>query len=104
MTSQYQAVFVLPSQTSMRLGACGWEFSSENRVAPEVLKSLVEAMHLQEQPSTLGMEVYEGDGMKLTASVDDRGIEHLFFQLRQRSPHEIESVIRGRNVEVFAPD
>lgn len=103
MTSQYRAVFVLPSHTSIRLGECGWEFSSKNRVAPEVLKSLIETMHLQEQPSSLGMEVYEGDGLKLTASVDDQGIEHLFFQLRQRSPREIESVVRGRNVEVFAP-
>lgn len=103
MRRPYQAVFVLPSQTTKGLGECGWEFSSDNRVAPELLKSVVEALHLQERPSSLGLEVYEGDGLRLTAIFDVRGIEHLFFQLRERSPGEVESAVKGAKVEVFAP-
>jgi hypothetical protein len=49
------------------------------------------------------MEVYEGEGLKLTATTDKLGIEHIFFQLWSRPLEDIEKAVSRDEVEVFTP-
>jgi hypothetical protein len=49
------------------------------------------------------MEVYEGDGLKMIAATDGRGIENIFFQVWSRPPGDVERAAEGNDVEVFSP-
>jgi hypothetical protein len=49
------------------------------------------------------MEVYEGEGLKLTATADARGIEHVYVQMWARSREDIERAVAQEQVEVFTP-
>jgi hypothetical protein len=114
MTSPYKAVFLLPLGTDKRLGDCGWEFSSRKRLPRTLLLSLANTLHLHKKESYLGMEVYEGGGLKLTAATDTSGIEHIFVQIWAR-PNEdfvekwsrrkadVARAVARDEVEVFTP-
>ncbi|TFW34989.1 hypothetical protein [Massilia horti] len=103
MTSPYEAVFLLPIGAQKRLGDCGWEFSSSKRLPRALLLSLASTLRLEEGNSYLGMEVYHGEGLKLTAIADRRGIEHIFIQIWSRPKQEIEKAVACDEVEVFTP-
>jgi hypothetical protein len=103
MISPYKVFFLLPLGTEKSLGDCGWEFSSRKRLPRTLLLSLASRLHLHEEPSCLGMEVYEGEGLKLTATTDKRGIEHIFFQIWSRPLEDIEKAVSRDEVEVFTP-
>lgn len=101
MTSPYKAVFLLPPDTEKTLGDFGWEFSSRKRLPRKFLEALTNNLHLCRGEFYLGMEVYEGEGLKLTATTDVRGIEHIYVQLWARSRQEIERAVANEEVEVF---
>lgn len=103
MASPYKVIFLLPLGTEKSLGDCGWEFSSRKRLPPKLLLSLASRLHLHQEPSYLGMEVYEGEGLKLTATIDNRGIEHIYFQLWSRPIEDIQKAVARDEVEVFTP-
>lgn len=51
----------------------------------------------------MGMEVYAGEGLKLTATTDKRGIEHIFFQIWSRPIEDVKKAVARDEVEVFTP-
>lgn len=103
MTSPYRAVFLLPRGTEKHLREDGLEFSSANRLPRSLLQTLANTLHLRPAPSYLDMEVYEGDGLKMIAATDGRGIENIFFQVWSRPPGDVERAAEGNDVEVFSP-
>jgi hypothetical protein len=103
MTSPYKAVFLLPPETEKRLGDVGWEFFSSQRLPWKLLHALANELHLHKGNPWLGMEVYEGEGLKLTATADARGIEHVYVQMWARSREDIERAVAQEQVEVFTP-
>jgi hypothetical protein len=114
MTKPYKAVFLLPLGTDKRLSDCGWEFSSRKRLPPTLLLSLADTLHLHKEQSYLGMDVYEGEGLKLTAVTDRRGIEHVYVQIWSRPKEDFVEMFSRRKddlaravapdeVEVFTP-
>src|SRR4051812_42890978 len=103
MASPYKVVFLLPLGTEKSLGDFGWEFSSRKRLPQTLLLSLASRLHLHQEPSYLGMEVYEGEGLKLTATMDERGIEHIYFQIWSRPLDDVKKAVARDKVEVFTP-
>lgn len=103
MISPYKPVFLLPLGTDKRLGDCAWEFHSKKRLPRTLLLSLTHILHLNKKEIYLGMEVYEGEGIKMTAITDARGIEHIFFQIWSRRTEDIERALARDGVEAFSP-
>lgn len=103
MVSPYKAVFLLPPGSKKELGEDGWEFSSTKRLPRSVLFSLAESLHLKKGESYLGMDVYEGAGLKLTAITDERGIESIYMQIWSRPKEDVIRSITHEGVEVFIP-
>jgi hypothetical protein len=103
MVSPYKAIFLLPPNSEKTLGDDGWEFSSPGRLSQELLLSLAKTLDLEKGRSYLGMEVYEGAGLKLTAITDERGIENIYIQTWSRPKEDVVECIRREDVEVFVP-
>lgn len=103
MVSPYEAVFLLPPGSKKMLGDDGWEFSSDERVPRTVLLSLAERLDLQKGESYLGMDVYEGRGLKLTAITDEHGIEQIYIQIWSRPKEDVINAVPLEGVEVFVP-
>lgn len=103
MVSPYKAIFLLPPKSEKMLGDDGWEFSSPERLPHTLLLSLANTLDLQKGRSCVGMEVYEGAGLKLTAVTDERGIENIFIQIWSRPREDVIESVRRDDVEVFAP-
>jgi hypothetical protein len=49
------------------------------------------------------LDVYEGDGLKLTAAIDERGVENVYVQVWSRPRMELERAAAGDGVEIFIP-
>jgi hypothetical protein len=103
MASPYKAVFLLPRRSEKKLGEAGWEYSSSERLPHALLLSLVKDLDLRKEDSYLGMDVYEGTGLKLTAVTDERGIEHIYVQIWSRPREDVVRSVTPDDVEVFAP-
>jgi hypothetical protein len=103
MVSPYKAIFLLPPNTEKKLGDDGWEFSSTGRLPHELLLSVAKSLDLEKGRSYLGMEVYEGAGLKLTAITDERGIEDIYIQVWSRPQEDVVECVRREDMEVFVP-
>jgi hypothetical protein len=104
MTIPYKALFLLPPRTRKRLGDDGWEFSSSHRLPASLPTCLAQALHLRRCPSYLGLDVFEGEGLKLTVTTDRRGVENVHVQARGWPRKELERALALDGVEVFVPD
>jgi len=103
MGSAYFAAFILPVPTAKILTHIGWAFHSSARLAEGVIAELQKTFCLQEKDGYLGMSVYEGEGLKLTAIRDSSGaIENISVQLRGRKLEELRAALAS-DVEVFSP-
>jgi hypothetical protein len=103
----YIAAFLLPSSVTKRLTEDGWEFASPTRLPESLLDVLTSTFELRYVETYLGLDVFQGDGLKITVARDSSGeIENVFVQLRGRSPAELRSCVadaRLDGVEVFVP-
>lgn len=107
MKKPYKAVFIIPRGATRNLTDAGWEFSTPQRLPLEILFALNRTFHLDKKETYLGMEVYEGKGIKLTAVFDEAGlVENIYIQLSLRTFDEVEralSSVVGPMAEIFSP-
>jgi hypothetical protein len=104
----YLAAFLLPTPVTKCLTAIGWEFESAGRLPEDLIVALQGVFDIHATKTYLGMDVFEGNGLKLTASRDAEGrIESIFVQLRDRRPDELRIALAAagfNKVEVFVPE
>jgi hypothetical protein len=107
MMKPYIAAFLLPSSATKVLVEDGWEFASSIRLPESVLEVLRSAFQLHHVETYLGCDVFEGNGLKITAERNSSGeIENIGVQLRELSPAELRSCVTEAGldgVEVFVP-
>lgn len=107
MSDKYVAAFLLPKSAEKHLTDSGWEFDSSARLSELLISVLGDAFSTRVCKSYLGMDVFEGRGLKLTAVRDSAGrIENIFAQLRGTKPEELRAVLASASmsdVEVFVP-
>lgn len=106
MNRAYKSLFLLPLSTKKKLGEYGWEFTSTKRIPKEVLPYLEDELLLKEREYRLGMKIFVGDGIQLTAIYDDNfDIENIAMQLRTVSVERIKTILHRRhfNVDIFVP-
>lgn len=108
MRKSYLAAFLLPIPVTKCLTDVGWEFESTARLPENLITALQGAFDIHANESYLGMDVFEGSGLKLTAARDSEGrIENIFVQLSYRKPEELRAALVSaefNNVEVFVPE
>jgi hypothetical protein len=107
MGQAYIAAFLLPLPVTKDLTDDGWEFTSPRRLAEPVLEVLRRAFQAHHTETYPGFDVFEGEGLKISAARDSSGeIESIFVQLRERRPAELRSCIAEAgldDIEIFVP-
>lgn len=107
MGGSYVAIFLLPTHVTKRLESSGWEFESPARLPEELIKVLTHAYGLRFTKRYLGMEMFDGDSIQVTAIRDARGnIEHVSIQWRAQKADNVRAVLNSagfQDVEVFVP-
>lgn len=107
MGKVYVAAFLLPTPMTKRLTDAGWEFESSVRLPESLIAVLEDEFYVCHTDTYLGMDVFEGEGVKFTIIRDSSGrIEHIAAQLRGLNPKELSAKLasaRFRNIEVFVP-
>ncbi len=107
MGKVYVAAFLLPSPVKKRLTDAGWEFESSARLPESLIAVLEDAFYVHHSDAYLGLDVFEGEGIKFTIVRDSSGrIEHIAAQLRGLNPKELSTKLafaRLTNIEIFVP-
>ena len=107
MGGSYVAIFLLPTPVKKRLESSGWEFKSPARLPEELINVLTHAYGLHPTKRYLGMEMLDGDCIKVTAIRDAaRNIENISIQWRAQKAANVRAVLDAagyQNVEVFVP-
>lgn len=104
--STYKSAFIIPKLARKILHESGWTFETEDRLKIDVLNILREKFSLKEMEKYLGIEVYVGDGIKVSVVYDENHlIEEISIQLRTVSPDELKIIFHNTNfgIEIFVP-
>lgn len=104
----YVAAFLLPSPVEKHLTDYGWEFESSERLPEQTVEALRSGMGVRHTETYLGVDVWEGDGLKASVSRDAAGtIEEVYVQLFSRRPEELRGALHAAgldSIEVFVPN
>jgi len=77
-----RSFFLLPIDAHKVLQDCGWLFEAEQRISPNVVTFLEQALSLLKQESHHGLEVYLSDDIKMNVYYDDSHlIEEIYIRL-----------------------
>lgn len=107
MKRMYTAAFLLPTPVEKDLTDAGWEFASQARLPEQLLSVLIKAFAVRARECYLDMDVFEGQGLKITAVRDAVGqIENVAVQLRGTKADELRAALISAGlgeIEVFVP-
>ncbi|WP_410210011.1 hypothetical protein [Aquirhabdus sp.] len=77
-----RSFFLLPIDAHKVLQDCGWLFEAEQRISPNVVTFLEQALSLQKQESHRNLDVYRSDDIKMNVFYDDNHlIEEIYIRL-----------------------
>lgn len=103
----YIAAFLLPTPVEKHLTDVGWEFDSPTFLPESLIFVLIKAFAVRPAESYLGIDVFEGDGLKLSVLRDSAGqIQNIYAQLRGTEPDKLRAALISAglsDVQVFVP-